>query len=90
MASEEDLVQMLSTMFVQADKDGNGVLDKKEFKRLLLVLTPVTQCFSNQIISVLLNRILCTGCGSWIVQERYQIALRPGFACPEAFLSFCI
>jgi len=36
MASEEDLVQMLSTMFVQADKDGNGVLDKKEFKRLLL------------------------------------------------------
>ena len=35
--SEEDLVQMLSTMFVQADQNGNGVLDKKEFKRLLLV-----------------------------------------------------
>lgn len=37
MATEEDLVQMLSAMFVQADKDGNGVLDKKEFKRLLMV-----------------------------------------------------
>mmetsp|Transcript_54599 Transcript_54599/g.144273 ORF Transcript_54599/g.144273 Transcript_54599/m.144273 type:complete len:445 (+) Transcript_54599:15-1349(+) len=36
LASEEDLVQMLSELFVQADKDGNGVLDKKEFKRLLM------------------------------------------------------
>ena len=34
--SEEDLVEELTTMFLQADVDGNGVLDKKEFKSLML------------------------------------------------------
>eukprot|EP00288_Rhodomonas_lens_P001440 CAMPEP_0177726846 /NCGR_PEP_ID=MMETSP0484_2-20121128/19997_1 /TAXON_ID=354590 /ORGANISM="Rhodomonas lens, Strain RHODO" /LENGTH=433 /DNA_ID=CAMNT_0019239443 /DNA_START=133 /DNA_END=1430 /DNA_ORIENTATION=- len=33
--SEEDLVQYLTNLFVQSDGDGNGVLDKAEFKRLM-------------------------------------------------------
>jgi len=33
--SEEDLVQYLTNLFVQSDGDGNGVLDRAEFKRLM-------------------------------------------------------
>eukprot|EP00802_Teleaulax_amphioxeia_P011854 Tamp_11891.p1 GENE.Tamp_11891~~Tamp_11891.p1 ORF type:complete len:492 (+),score=144.46 Tamp_11891:135-1478(+) len=33
--SEEDLVNQLTTLFLQADVDGNGVLDKHEFKKLM-------------------------------------------------------
>jgi len=33
--SEEELVEYLTQLFLQADKDGNGVLDKHEFKRLM-------------------------------------------------------
>ena len=33
--SQEDLVQQLTTLFLQADVDGNGVLDRHEFKQLM-------------------------------------------------------
>ena len=33
--SEEELVDQLTTLFLQADQDGNGVLDKHEFKKLM-------------------------------------------------------
>lgn len=33
--NEEDLVNQLTTLFLQADVDGNGVLDKHEFKSLM-------------------------------------------------------
>jgi len=33
--SEEDLVNQLTTLFLQADEDGNGVLDRHEFKKLM-------------------------------------------------------
>jgi len=33
--NEEDLVNQLTTLFLQADQDGNGVLDRHEFKRLM-------------------------------------------------------
>jgi Ca2+-binding EF-hand superfamily protein len=31
----DDLVEQLTTLFLQSDVDGNGVLDKREFKRLM-------------------------------------------------------
>lgn len=33
--SEEELVEYLTHLFLESDKDGNGVLDKQEFKRLM-------------------------------------------------------
>jgi len=33
--NEEELVDQLTTLFLQADQDGNGVLDKHEFKKLM-------------------------------------------------------
>uniref|UniRef100_A0A7S0VQW8 EF-hand domain-containing protein n=1 Tax=Hemiselmis tepida TaxID=464990 RepID=A0A7S0VQW8_9CRYP len=33
--SEEELVEYLTNLFLDSDKDGNGVLDKHEFKRLM-------------------------------------------------------
>jgi len=33
--SEEELVEYLTNLFLESDKDGNGVLDKHEFKRLM-------------------------------------------------------
>ena len=92
MASEEDLVQLLSTMFVQADKDGNGVLDKKEFKRLLLVsigtvvipnlcwitLSKPYSLVFNQ--SHRLHRMRILDC-----QKRISNCFTPRFGIPESF-----
>jgi len=33
--SEEELVEYLTNLFLDSDQDGNGVLDKHEFKRLM-------------------------------------------------------
>ena len=34
-ASDEEIMEMLTQLFLKGDNDGNGVLDKKEFKKLL-------------------------------------------------------